>query len=60
MICKIIDASDILINGIKHFEQYNTYFTKGCLFISDKNDSNDFYQNIKDFFTNSILPRTKT
>lgn len=55
MICKIIDTSDILIDGIKHFEQYNTYFTKGCLFVSDRNDNDLFYKNINDFFTNSQI-----
>ena len=53
MIYKIIDSSDNIIKGISELKQYNIYFVKGCLFVSDRNNTQDFYQNIKSIFNNA-------
>ena len=50
MIYKVIDNSESLICGASELNKYNIYFVKGCLFISDKNNTQDFYQNIKTIF----------
>lgn len=50
MIYKIIDSPEVLIGGISGLNSYNVYFVKGCLFVSDKNNTCNFYQNIKERF----------
>lgn len=55
MIYKVIDNSEALINGVSELNEYNIYFVKGCLFISDKNNTQDFYQNIKSIFNNAEI-----
>ena len=49
MIYKVIDNSEALTSGASELNEYNIYFVKGCLFISDKNNTSNFYQNIKVF-----------
>jgi hypothetical protein len=55
MIYKVIDNSEALTNGVSELNKYNIYFVKGCLFISDKNNTQDFYQNIKSIFNNAEI-----
>ena len=50
MIYKIIDSSEVLTNGISQLNRYNIIFVKGCLFVSDKNNTQNFYQDIKTIF----------
>jgi hypothetical protein len=50
MIYKIIDSSEVLTNGVSQLNRYNMIFVKGCLFISDKNNTQNFYQDIKTIF----------
>lgn len=55
MIYKIIDSSEALIKGISELKEYNIYFIKGCLFVSDTNNIYNFYQNIKSIFYTSNI-----
>ena len=55
MIYKIIDSAEILAKGISELDEYNIYFVKGCLFVSDKNNTHNFYQNIKLIFDKSEI-----
>ena len=55
MIYKVIENSEALINGVSELNEYNICFVKGCLFISDKNNTQDFYQNIKSIFNNAEI-----
>ena len=55
MIYKVIDSSEVLTNGASELNKYNIYFVKGCLFVSDKNNTQDFYQNIKSVFNQSEI-----
>ena len=55
MIYKIIDNSEILTQGISNLTKYNIYFVKGCLFISDKNNTHNFYQDVKSIFNQSEM-----
>lgn len=55
MIYKIIDSSEVLIEKIPDLKEYNIYFIKGCLFVSDTNNIHNFYQNIKSIFCTSDI-----
>lgn len=55
MIYKVIDSSEVLTNGVSELNKYNIYFVKGCLFVSDENNTQDFYQNIKSVFNQSEI-----
>ena len=55
MIYKVIDSAEILAKGISKLDEYNIYFVKGCLFISDKNNTHNFYQYIKSIFDKSEI-----
>jgi spermidine synthase len=55
MIYKVIDSSEVLTNGASELNKYNIYFVKGCLFISDENNTQDFYQNVKSVFNQSEI-----
>jgi hypothetical protein len=55
MIYKVIDSSEVLTNGAFKLNKYNIYFVKGCLFVSDENNTQDFYQNIKSVFNQSEI-----
>lgn len=55
MIYKVIDNSEVLTNGVSELNKYNIYFVKGCLFVSDENNTQDFYQNIKSVFNQSEI-----
>ena len=55
MIYKIVDNPETLTKGISGLDNYNIYFVKGCLFVSDKNNTQDFYQNIKSIFDKSEI-----
>lgn len=55
MIYKVIDSSEILTNGASELNKYNIYFVKGCLFVSDENNTQDFYQNVKSVFNQSEI-----
>jgi hypothetical protein len=55
MIYKVIDSSEVLTNGASELNKYNIYFVKGCLFVSDENNTQDFYQNIKSIFNQSEI-----
>ena len=55
MIYKVIDTSDVLISGLKRLNTYNAYMIKGCLFISDKNNDNNFYSQLKECFADSQI-----
>ena len=55
MIYKVIDNSEVLTNGASELNKYNIYFVKGCLFISDKNNTHNFYQDIKKIFNTSEI-----
>lgn len=55
MIYKVIDNSEVLTKGASKLNKYNIYFVKGCLFVSDKNNTQDFYQNIKAIFNNANI-----
>ena len=55
MVYKIVDSSEIIIKGISELNEYSIYFMKDCLFISDKNNTKDFYKKLKLAFPNSEL-----
>ena len=55
MIYKIIDNSASIIEGMPELNKYNVYFIKGCLFVSDVNNTDNFYQNIKMVFPKSEI-----
>ena len=55
MIYKVIDNSDALAKGASEINKYNIYFVKGCLFVSDKNNANNFYQDIKKIFNTAEI-----
>ena len=55
MIYKVIDSSEVLTKGATELNKYNIYFVKGCLFISDKNNTQNFYEDIKSVFAESEI-----
>ncbi len=55
MIYKIVDSSEVLAGGANELSKYNIYFIKGCLFVSDKNNTCDFYDNLKSIFNQSEI-----
>lgn len=55
MIYKIIDNSETIIKGISDLKEYNIYFVKGCLFISDVNNDSGFYDRLISIFNNSEI-----
>jgi hypothetical protein len=55
MIYKITDSAEVLIAGASQLNQYNIFLVKGCLFISDKNNVDNFYQSIKSIFSDSNI-----
>ena len=55
MIYKVIDSSEALTKGATELNKYNIYFVKGCLFISDKNNTQNFYEDIKSVFAESEI-----
>lgn len=55
MIYKVIDNSEILSEGVSKLDEYNICFVKGCLFISDKNNTQNFYPYIKSIFDKSEI-----
>jgi hypothetical protein len=55
MIYKVIDSSEILTDGISKLNKYNICFVKGCLFVSDKNNTQNFYKDIKTIFNQSEI-----
>ena len=55
MIYKITDSAEVLSMGASRMNQYNIFLIKGCLFISDQNNTCDFYQNIKSVFSTSNI-----
>lgn len=55
MVYKIVDSSETIIKGISELNEYSIYFMTDCLFISDKNNTQDFYQKLKVAFPNSEL-----
>lgn len=55
MIYKIIDSPEVLIKGISELKEYNIYFIKGCLFVSDTNNTHNFYQDVKSIFNQSEM-----
>ena len=55
MIYKVIDSSEVLTNGASELNKYNIYFVKGCLFISDKNNTHNFYKDIKKIFNTAEI-----
>ena len=55
MIYKVIDNSEVLTNGASELNKYNIYFVKGCLFVSDKNNTHNFYQDIKKVFNTAEI-----
>ena len=55
MIYKVIDSPEVLTNGASELKKYNIYFVKGCLFISDKSNTHNFYQDIKQIFNTAEI-----
>jgi hypothetical protein len=55
MIYKIVNSPDFLVQGVKKLQDYDIFFLKGCLFVSDKNNIQDFYQIIKQTFEGSDI-----
>lgn len=55
MIYKIIDNSEAILKGIPELKTYNIYFVKGCLFVSDINNEDNFYQNLQSLFSQSEI-----
>lgn len=53
MVCKIIDNFEILSQKLNDLKIYNIFLYNNCLYVSDVNNSEDFFEKISEMFADS-------
>jgi phosphoglycerol transferase MdoB-like AlkP superfamily enzyme len=53
MVCKIIDNFEILSQKLNDLKIYNIFLYNNCLYVSDVNNSEDFFEKINGMFADS-------